>query len=674
MPSREREKLEESVGNEWLMVKIDARRGPIQLFSPKTGFTYSDHGYLYRLRDEWQVPSFESITFSRGTDSVTAELKGFLGKLQIRQVFTAPEGRPYIEERISVENRGSTAQETPGFAMGFARSLGTEEAARALAGCRLVAVPFRRGLIDRRGEYWDFSFEDVEKNVGSFSPRWPEIRETPELGAEGWVWTGPGGTLLIAKHSPSLIEHSVLSVEDTSKGKVLRFGGSSLWHGDPEEVSIIASGERVDLSTTRYILVEGGWKDAYYAFRDYMEEMGHGVPDGYNPPVHWNELYDNPLWWSQDTWSNRQKLYTLSHMEEEAEKAREIGCEALYLDPGWDTCFGSSIWPPYRLLRAEKFVALMQKKYGLGVSLHLPLAVWCDPTTYPLSAHRMDERGNMLPSLCGSSRQYLEEKTKRLLELAEAGFVFFMFDGTAFTGECWDRSHGHSIPLKRSEHCRSILRLAREVHSRHPEILIELHDPILGGVPYRYCPIHYLHGYEGSFDEVWAFEYMWDPMEDLLSGRAISLFYYNLAYSFPLYIHIDLRKDNENALEFWWYASTCRHLGIGGRHPDEKVWRAHKRAMKTYMRLKRFFTRGVFTGLEEEVHVHHLPGESTLVVNVFNLSSKAAAKRIELDLEQLGYTKANDVSEGEWSQKGKLLSITLDLAPRDAKVLEVQVD
>ena len=35
--------------------------------------------------------------------------------------------------------------------------------------------------------------------------------------------------------------------------------------------------------------------------------------------------------------------------------------------------------------------------------------------------------------------------------------------------------------------------------------------------------------------------------------------------SLPLYIHIDLRTDNRNALVFWWYASTCRHLGIGGQ-------------------------------------------------------------------------------------------------------------
>ena len=32
-------------------------------------------------------------------------------------------------------------------------------------------------------------------------------------------------------------------------------------------------------------------------------------------------------------------------------------------------------------------------------------------------------------------------------------------------------------------------------------------------------------------------------MDDLLSGRAVSLYYYNLAYGIPLYLHIGLKSD-----------------------------------------------------------------------------------------------------------------------------------
>jgi len=37
-------------------------------------------------------------------------------------------------------------------------------------------------------------------------------------------------------------------------------------------------------------------------------------------------------------------------------------------------------------------------------------------------------------------------------------------------------------------------------------------------------------------------------MDDLLSRRAVSLYYYNMAYSIPLYLHVNLKADNENAL------------------------------------------------------------------------------------------------------------------------------
>ncbi|MFX1567688.1 MAG: hypothetical protein ACFFCV_04890 [Promethearchaeota archaeon] len=57
---------------------------------------------------------------------------------------------------------------------------------------------------------------------------------------------------------------------------------------------------------------------------------------------------------------------------------------------------------------------------------------------------------------------------------------------------------------------------------------------------------------------------MWNPMQDLLSGRSTQLFEYNLAYSIPLYLHINENSDNDKMLQFWWYASLARHLGIGG--------------------------------------------------------------------------------------------------------------
>src|ERR1035438_2056656 len=270
---------------------------------------------------------------------------------------------------------------------------------------------------------------------------------------------------------------------------------------------------------------------------------------------------------------------------------------------------------------------MLANEYGLKSSLHTPLSGWCDPTSYPLEAHRLDRFGRRAmwdtsskfssgfsePVLCGASQQYLTVTADRLKALARDGAAFFMFDGTAYHEECWDPNHGHQLPSGREEHSQATCRLARMVHADYPNVLIEMHDPPLGGVAMHASPIYYGYGRcpEGEqfcqalgFDTVWAFELMWKPLLDLTSGHSVALYYYNLAYSLPLYIHIDLRSDNENAVVFWWNASTCRHLGIGGTHLDPATRQAQQQGMANYRRLKPYFAAGAFCGIDEQTHVH----------------------------------------------------------------------
>jgi hypothetical protein len=248
-------------------------------------------------------------------------------------------------------------------------------------------------------------------------------------------------------------------------------------------------------------------------------------------------------------------------------------------------------------------------------------------------------------SLCGASVQYVEETRSRLEALARAGARFFMFDGTMHNGDCWDPEHGHRVPSGREEHVEATNKLARQIHAKYPDVLIEMHDQMVGGTRLRYVPTYYGQGRgrlaedavnSAGFDSVWAFELMWDPMTDLVGGHSIALYYYNLAYSLPLYLHIDLRKDNAQCLMFWWNASTCRHLGIGGTHPDPGVQKAQKEAMATYRRLQSFFKAGTFYGLDEMVHVHVHPTEPAAVINCFNLEEHAVNRRIELHPRKLG--------------------------------------
>jgi hypothetical protein len=184
-------------------------------------------------------------------------------------------------------------------------------------------------------------------------------------------------------------------------------------------------------------------------------------------------------------------------------------------------------------------------------------------------------------------------------------------------------------------------------------------------------PTYYLHE-PGGPDELWAFEYMWYPLWDIIYGKAMSLYYFNLAYGYPLYIHIDLRNDNEHALEFWWYASTCRHLGVGGKR-DPKVWEAHKQAMKTYMRLKRFYTQGTFYGLDETVHAHTLADERKAVVNVFNLSNKPETREITFNLHEIGLESKGkiEVKGASCSQKGSTITLRFDLPGMGTSLAEI---
>ena len=71
-------------------------------------------------------------------------------------------------------------------------------------------------------------------------------------------------------------------------------------------------------------------------------------------------------------------------------------------------------------------------------------------------------------------------------------------------------------------------RLAFLVHAQYPEVLIEMHDQMLGGTSLRYVPTYYGYGKRQGeaaasgthgFDTVWAFELMWES-HDRPGGRA----------------------------------------------------------------------------------------------------------------------------------------------------------
>jgi hypothetical protein len=251
-----------------------------------------------------------------------------------------------------------------------------------------------------------------------------------------------------------------------------------------------------------------------------------------------------------------------------------------------------------------------------------------------------------------------------------------MFDGTWWNGPCVDERHGHPIPYRYEDHMRTCIDLAQRIHAQYPKVLIEMHDMLAGGEWKRMTPVYYKYGLPGSYDENWGFELMWTPMKNLKAGTADALYYYTLACNIPLYLHIAMDGDNEHATALWWYASTCRHLGIGGKDKDPAMVKVHEEAMKKYKKWEEFYKRGDFYGINKEIHLHVLPAKKSFTVNIFNLSDEKRTISGSIDLKTLGldptmkYVSADPLGT---SENGRY-HVSIELPPWGAKVTEFRAE
>ncbi|OCT15442.1 hypothetical protein A8709_15300 [Paenibacillus pectinilyticus] len=638
-----------------LQLLIDLKDGlnPHQLKDIRSGRVYADGTYHWST-DEQPVVCGQPILTTDVNGTCTVVIPSRLGELHIEQTLCLPGEEPgVLTEVIRLINKTDHVLDTSTFACGFVKQIHDGERWQADGEQeRFCDVPYRRH--PETGDLCDYTMAEIATKDNWFTTvRSPDyhIQPTSLWGAEGWAWYHAGNTLLISKYNQDALEWSLLApmerMEPDGMAKALRFGGAGRWKlGDPEGAAELMPGTSFAFGETRYQILDGEWKEAYAAFRTNTERKGHMTPSSFDPPVHWNELYDNLLWWTADTADNRVKYFQKADMVLEAEKAKEFGCGCLYLDPGWDTALSSNIWAEDRLGSQESFVQWLEENYQMKLGLHIPLAPWGDADAYPKEASRMDRSGNRMSHpdndilhidvLCSASSVYIETKIARLKELCRLGAYFLLFDGAWFAGECWDPSHGHSLPLTHQEHLDAILHITQSVHVAYPDVIIEQHDPMTGPGTPRYTPTYFMHGKPGGFDELWGNEYMIEPLDDIYSGRAISLYYANLAYSIPIYLHIDLRNDNEHALMFWWYASTCRHLGVGGTPTNGKIWEKQKKEMQVYLSLKSFYAQGIFYGLDETVHAHTLRDRGETVINFFNLETKLVQRQLQFRLADVG--------------------------------------
>ena len=618
------------------------------LTTRKKGSRYS---YLFGENSEYNAKTLVSRKiWNEGNDTLIIEGQFEGTNIHLSQKFILKMENKWLDEYITITNNSKKKTKLGLINLGFKKALFRQFSGwnDHLDEYTLTSIPTRRFY-----RYGDDRMKDCFTANDLVFGAWVDVSvEMPGFCDEGWLWGNLNGGLLTCNYNLSQMEYSrFFRIPNKLPGRGVEdvyiiFGGVNLYEGNPESVTSLAPNESYSFGVSRYAVYEGDYKNGYYLYRSHLEERGHKFKEDYDPPVHWNELY-NLGWISENTGFFVDgidfEVYTLEQLYEEANLAKDIGAECLYVDPGWNTALGSEIWNEERFGPLKEFSETIHNKYGLKLALHLMMNF--EGKDAPEEWYLRSKKGVKvvadpyidLYSLC-ANEHWVKEKTRRILELAKEGIDFFMFDFTDLSTfmvddlGCFSKDHGHEVPMRRQTHAENIFKVIQNVKREYPNILIEAHDR---GVKPRH-PLYFQHNLPHSFDENWGFECMWNPLQDLISGRATQLFEYNLAYSIPLYLHINENSDNDNMLQFWWYASLARHLGIGGLSNRLSVkYKALKDAMNLYRKFKPFFTRGRFYGISTNIHLHVDETDKLGVITAYNLSSQT--KKIEIKLDPIKY-------------------------------------
>lgn len=652
----------------------------MKLYSPKTGLVYADCPYRYALSGniEGRVSFKESglhqknITTNGNEIIVRGEFPS--AKLEMKHVFRQFDDR--MEETIILKNLNTDIVNLDDIRFGFVANLNTRP------DWRLCAVPFR---IQLDGSKHDYTTEELIK--GQYSNtifkydaiRQPPLTEEGRLRSEAWLWWNGQKGLSVIKYNNDAVELSVAFPHATQEKATLQFGGVGFClYGEPSPARHLASGQEITFGKTIYKPFEGSIAEGFANYREYLDQKGHTFPKDYNPPINWDELYD--IGWHHSDSAKLNTYYTRKALLEEARKAKAVGCDLLYLDPGWEVAEGTTIWDSTRLGSVSSLIRTLKDEYGLDLGYRTILHChkknyWprkfqvkhADYEPFPKNDGEVYEQ-----PLCLSNPEFAKIKLDRILKISKQGIRFMMFDEMVYIGTCVDTAHHHPVPLTPLDHIKAVHALSKEVRQQCPGLTIECHDPVWPWWNSIYAPVYFQQGFgdKGCYDENWGFEYMWDCINDLKSGKALSLYYYNLGCNVPLYLMITMAADNENCLFFWWAASTIRHLGIGGKYglggapagyDPEKRFAAYQKQMRIYKQLKPYFVRGEFHGLAENIHLHTLPDTTGGVITAFNLKNEPQQLTFLVPSELLGGNKQLEVkgADAKWTEKGVELKLTL---------------
>jgi hypothetical protein len=608
---------------------------------------------------------------------------------------TGDEGR-YIDEYVTITNEGLQKIEINDLDIGLSMKIKSDiipESESRLdihKDWNIFAIPFR---VQPDGKEYYFGFPEllsrklVNPSYHTDCKHWPDVCDPDKIRSEAWYMGNMDDGLLVIKYNPSDIEYTLISID--KEEEILNFGGVgfSLYH-EPSCATKLEAGETFSFGVTRYIAVSkqlitannsvqnqnsvsnttiiyNAEQIAMQTYSDFLKSHNHTYPKDYNPPVHWNELYD--IGWYHSIRKLLKKNYTKEALLREADKAVACHAEALYLDPGWEVCEGTTLFDEERLGPAVQLVEDLKEK-GLSLMFRTILRDYKGwvPKKWRVKHDKSDRKISMLnmklhllfKEPCLINLEFYQEKFNRIATVANAGTRFIMFDEMDWRGPCHNGDHRHGTPSTAFEHANKVYDLCRDVRTdvhnkRGFDLLIEAHDPVW---PWqnRYCPTYYRQGFDSAaaYQENWGFEFMWNCITDLHAGKALTLYYYACSCSIPLYLHITMSHDNENCLFFWWAASTVRHLGIGGKtcnrtlcpthmkhsFDQEEHFKRYCQYMDEYQKHKEWFVRGNFIGIDEDHHLHtldNLPGGALVA---FNLDLTPQKQTIKVYFEQINWT------------------------------------
>lgn len=689
-----------------LEFELDERVGIIRIRDVYSGVEFADAEYRYWacIECDGRITELEGLCDphideefpDRGGKIVSIE--GRLGaengghRVRVRHRFYVPEDEEFLEEQIILQNAGQADVHLRDWRFGFRKLLekpahqggpGTD-----IENYRLIAVPLR---VQPDGKKHDYFLDDLHH--GRYQCSVPQasgclLGGPADAGrgrSEGWAWTDGENGVLIAKYNRKMIEYSMVETERLDGRAYLNFAGASTClYGEPKEARLLAAGKEIGFGHTLLQFYEGRWRRGSYLFREYMSGLGHGLPDEYDPPIYWVVGMD-----SSDA------PCTAEDIKQSARIASEIGCDGVELHCGWETTHGSSVWDIDRLGEISDAVGTIKDEYGLKFGLRITGRSCGDEFA---GMYRIDAEGRIGYHLahgdkpywepCVCSAAYQEEKLKRVLDIATLrvsqpgdddgisrlqsrnSLDFISLDDFDWRGPCHDPNHGHPVPTTPDMHARAVVELIRKLHEKLPNALIEANDPVSPRGA-RYLPVYYLHDLRGSFDEISAYGCVRDPLGEVLSGRAMSLFYYDLAYDLPLHVAVNGGADNENCLAFWWYASTVRHLGIGGMENEPALRGAYRAAIAEYKSIKDLYTQGQFRALDEITHVHVLAEQGRCVVNAFNLTDAPMSREAEVRLNDLGLLDELTVTGAPYEVSGGKMLLKLELPPFSPLVVKM---